>query len=133
MEIIYKAFDGRLFDDEADCAYYENCRHIENIGNRIKVYYCGERITDFSDIEDVVKKYDAIHFDNCDVMEQWRDLCERYGYAAPNPDECDLNKPLDFYYENDNYWYFRQYSDKIAELEEELAACKKREKEMEEN
>lgn len=131
MEIIYKAFDGTKFHDKRECLRYEKDQQVNSICNEVKAYKDGIRITDFTDIEDILNMANAIHFDSKSALESWHAIADTYEYVAPDPKFCDYSKPLNFYYDEESD-RFIQYSDTIKRLEDEINTLREEEKLMEE-
>lgn len=133
MEKFYRAFDGKEFDNEEDCAYYENTKRMDKVADKkIKVFTGGKRIMNFSDMDTVLRDASEYHFADCETLKLWNDIGEDYGYEVPDYEKCDYDKPLNFIWRENDYG-FRQISSIIEELEDEIAELRELEKKMEEN
>lgn len=108
MEIIYKAFDGNIFDDEDDCLFYERTLNLKSFSKDI---ICLDKEGNLIPIED--------DFDN---------VCERSFFMKIQTDEAasfirdtygyiigDSKKGLFYYDENLGWADFRSHWKKVSE------------------
>lgn len=107
MTIIYKAFDGKEFDDENDCFEYEHCKKYLELLANARFYNChGQGLS----LRDVIMYHANLVFmtylPTTEAIEAFKEIMEGQGLVGAN----NIIKPGFYFYEDyncddENYWH----------------------------
>lgn len=105
MTTIYKAFDGKEFNDEKDCRDYEMQKKYTNPLDTCAFYSAdGKRMSTRDAIDDYADTVFIAYLPTAETVQVFNDLLTSEGYTyAPN----DITKPGLYFYEEcqDKYWH----------------------------
>lgn len=100
MDIIYRAFDGKFFDDEDDCISYEKEKRMNRIAEGVKFLDEYGFPLDSKDIEEIFYKTYYMFFETDEIASAVSEMAKEEGYHNwPNKkgSYCWDNKDQFFY------------------------------------